>query len=55
MCACVCAVACAWRSEVNLLQSVLSFYLVVFRDQTLVPRLGDKYLYPLSYLLGCSS
>lgn len=38
----VCAVACAWRSEVSLPQSVLFFYRVVSRDQILVLSLGGQ-------------
>lgn len=42
VCVRVCAIACAWRSEVSLLQSVLFFYHMVSRDRTLVLSLGGQ-------------
>jgi hypothetical protein len=51
VCGCTCALACRWRSEGSLWELFLSFH-GNRRDQTLAVRLGHRWIYLLSLLVG---
>lgn len=52
LCVCVHSTKYIWSSEGNFQKLLLSFYHKGSKNGTQVVRVGNKYLYPLSYLVN---